>query len=75
VNVLNATGLNTKMVKMVNLILYILPQLKSLRIPIRKLGIVVHTHNPSSGEMEAGSSQTQGQSGLYSEILSPKTNK
>jgi hypothetical protein len=38
-------------------------------------GLVVHAYNPSTEEAEAGGFQTQGQPGLYSNLLSQKTNE
>jgi hypothetical protein len=39
---------------------------------LQKPGIVVHSYNPSTREVEAGGSQVQGQPGLQSEILFQK---
>jgi hypothetical protein len=45
------------------------------KIEVVKLGIVVHTCNPSSGETEAGGSLVQGQLELHSKTLTQKKKK
>jgi hypothetical protein len=40
-----------------------------------KLGVLMHTCNPSTQEMEAGGLQVWGQPGLHSETLPQKHNE
>jgi hypothetical protein len=50
-------------------------KLSSINIKNVKLGMVVHIHNLSTSEAEAGGLRVRGQPGLSNEIMSQKQNK